>query len=207
MGAEEKAFLRGEVGVDGVAIEEIEDPVDRERGAALEAMSRGRAWLGREFLTWLLWRSNSGDPLCTVDDEDVSVIFVGPVILQGLAGDATEIRAKGFQSAYAEIVREALGRGLLVHQARLMIRHGEKTFEVTLDAEHLAFASAKIPKLLTEEADDQFSERLFLLNRLEAVVDGLWGAFTEVRAAPEWAEREVPGLQEWMQGEAPEGLD
>jgi hypothetical protein len=199
VGGEEAAFLRGEVGVDGQATEEARDEAEVERAKALEAMSRGRAWLGREFLTWLLWRSNAGAPLAAVEGEDVTVLFVGPVVLQGLAGDATELRAKGYQSAYADIVREALGRGLLVHQGRLRLQHGEEVYEVTLDAERLAFRSARLPKLLTKEADDRYLERMALLNRLSALVDALWTAFTEVRQGPEWSEREVPGLRRWIE--------
>lgn len=205
MASEETAFLRGDVGVDGRATEEERDEAEVSKGKALEALARNRTWLGRELLTWLLYKTNSGDPITAVDGEDIHVIFVGPVVLQGISGDATEVRAKGHQSAYADVVREALARGLLVHQARLRIMVEDKAWEVTLDAEHLSYKSASLPKLLTEETDDRLMERLELLDRMTKALDALWEAFVAVRAEPEWISREVPELRAWLDEVRDEG--
>lgn len=195
---DEGAFLAGELGADGLPTEAARDEAELDRAKALEAMQRGRAWLGREFLTWLLVKSNEGAPICTYDGEDASVIFVGSVVLQGVAGEATELSAKGYQAAYAAVVRGALARGLLIQQARLRLMHDEKVYEVTLDAEHLSMRSVTIPKVLTEETDDQLLERLFLVDRAAGLVDALWAAFVEVRAEPEWLDREVPAMRAWI---------
>lgn len=188
------------VGVDGQPLEAEADPEARDRAAARAAFARHRAWLGRELLTWLLFRSRSGTPVTAYDGEDVVVLFVGPVVLQGVAGDAVELRAKGHQAAYAEVVREALARGMLVHAARLRLQEGDRVYEVTLDAEQLAVRSAKLPEVLSEEEDDRLAERLFLVDRLAGLVDALWSAFSEVRSAPEWAAREVPAIRAWLEG-------
>ncbi len=92
----EDAFLRGAAGVDGAATEQDErDAQQVEQDAAREQLLRGRTWLGREFLTWLLWRSEAGEPLVELDGEGVVVLFTGKVLLRGLAGDVTELAAKG----------------------------------------------------------------------------------------------------------------
>ena len=124
--------------------------------------------------------------------------MVGQVILRGLAGDATELAVKGHLSAYSDVVRSAIDKGLLVHQARLRIQFGEQVYEVTLDAEHLDFKGAQIPKVLSEEDADQITERLFLCERLAGLVDALWGAFMEVRASGEWKKKAVPGIKRWV---------
>ncbi len=195
----EAAFLRGATGVDGAATEQDQrDAQEVERDAAREQYVRGRTWLGRELLTWLLWRSEAGEPLVEVDGEGVVVLFTGKVLLRGLAGDVTELAAKGTQAPYSAQVRQALGAGLLVHQARLRLTVGEQAWEVTLDAEFLDLRAARIPALLTEEADDQLVERLDLVARLGRMVDALVGAFLAARGARTWGTKTVPALQAWM---------
>ena len=197
-GREESEFLRGDIGADGLPIEEEKDEAELQRGAAVEALARNRAYLGREFLTWLLWMSNSGVTITEHEGEALSLLVVGQVILRGLAGDATELAVKGHLSAYSDVVRSAIDKGLLVHQARLRIQFGEQVYEVTLDAEHLDFKGAQIPKVLSEEDADQITERLFLCERLAGLVDALWAAFMAVRASPQWKKKAVPGIKGWV---------
>jgi hypothetical protein len=198
----EAAFLRGDAGVDGAATEQdVRDDAEVERDRAREQLLRGRTWLGRELLTWLLWRSESGDPLVEVDGGGVVVLFTGRILLRGLAGDVTEVAARGAAAPYAAQVRRALASGLLVHQARLRLTQGERAFELTLDAEHLDVRAAKLPELLTEAEDDRAAERLDLCEQLGRLVDALVAAFLEVRAAKAWARSTVPALRAWMEAD------
>ena len=199
----EGAFLRGQTGVDGVATEaDQRDEAEIERDRAREQLLRGRTWLGRELLTWLLWRSESGDPLVEVEGAGVVVLFTGRVLLRGLAGDVTEVTARGAAAPYAPQVKRALASGLLVHQARLRLTHGERSWEVTLDAEHLDVRAAKLPELLTEAEDDRAAERLDLCEQLVALVDALVEAFLADRAEKSWTRKIVPALRAWMEQDA-----
>ncbi|NPD27497.1 hypothetical protein D7Y27_39090 [Corallococcus sp. AB004] len=198
---EEAAFARGDVGVDGAATEEEKDEAEVEKGKAREQLLRGRAYLGREFMTWLLWRSESGDPLVEHAGAGVVVLYLGKVVLRGVAGDVTEMSAKGTLAPYSENVRHSLDRGLLVSQARLRISHSEREYEVTLDSEFLDIRAAKLPALMTEEEDDQLSERLELTEQLSAIVDALVQDFLAVRAGRAWSKQVVPALKAWMKGE------
>lgn len=195
------AFARGEVGIDGVETEEQKDAAEVEADKAREQLLRGKTWLGREFLTWLLWRSEGGDPLLEVDGLDLVVLFTGRLTLKGVKGEVTELAAKGTMAPYSEIIRYAIDRGLLVHQARLRLTHGERTWEATLDAEHLDVKSAKLPELLTEEEDDRQSERLDLADQLSGFVDALVDDFLALRQSRAWNQKVVPALKSWAQGE------
>jgi hypothetical protein len=199
----EAAFLRGEVGVDGAATDADErDAAEVERGKARDELLRGRTWLGRELLTWLLWRSESGDPIADADGPLV-VLFTGRITLRGLAGEVTELTARGAQAPYSAQVRRALDAGLLVHQARLRLTHGEgdgeRVYEATLDAEHLDVRGAKLPELVSGAEDDPLLERLALAAELSRLVDALVAAFLAERAGRGWARRTVPALKRWMQ--------
>ncbi len=197
----EAAIMRGDVGVDGAATEEKQDEAEVERGKAREALLRGRAYLGREFLTWLLWRSEAGETLVEFEKVGVTVLFLGRVVLKGVSGDVTELSARGAMAPYSEQVRQALDRGLLVHQARLLLTHGERAYEVTLDAEFLDIRAAKLPALMSEEEDSRTGERLFLAEQLSALIHTLVEAFVAIRAGRAWSKQVVPAMKEWMRGE------
>jgi hypothetical protein len=200
----EASILRGDAGVDGLPTEEERrDEAELEKDKAREQLLRGRTYLGRELLTWLLWRSESTEPVIDLDGAGVSVVFTGRLTLRGIAGDVTELVARGALAPYSAQVRRALDAGLLVHQARVRIEHAERVYEATLDAEFLDVRAAKLPELLTEEEDDRLLERLELAERLSAIVDALVGSFLDVRTSRAWRKR-VATLKAWMrQGEAP----
>lgn len=195
---EEAAFARGEVGVDGHATEEKRAAADVEKGKAREQFLRGKTYLGREFLTWLLWRTEGGEALLELEGEKVCALFGGRLSLRGIAGEVTELSVKGSEAAYSQIIRMAMDRGLLIHSARLLLTHGEKAYEVTLDAEFLDARAAKLPELMTDEQDDQLEERLFLAERLGAIVQALFEDFLRLRSGRRWAKEIVPEIKEWL---------
>ena len=194
----EAAFLRGETGVDGAATEAAKDKAEVERGKAREQFLRGKAWLGRECLTWLLYRSESAEPLLNLNKEPVSVLLADKLVLRGIAGDVIETSVRGATAPYSPLVRQALDRGLLVHQARLHLAHGERNYQVTLDAEYFDCKSAKLPELETDDKDDRLAERLRLADELSLLVRSLVEVFLKLRASAKWAKEEVPALKKWM---------
>jgi hypothetical protein len=196
----EAAFMRGDVGVDGQATEEQRDEAEVEKDKAREQLLRGRTYLGRELLSWLLWRSESGESLVEYEERPVTVLFTSKVVLKGVHEDVTEMTARGATAPYSSEVRHALDRGLLVHSARLCFTHGDRQYEATLDAEHLDVRSAKLPQLMTEEEDDTLQERLYLVEQLSGIVDALVEAFLAVRTSKRWRQKIVPAMKEWMQG-------
>lgn len=199
-GRAEAAFLRGDAGVDGLPTEaERRDAAEVERDRAREQLLRGGTALGRELLTWLLWRSESTEPVAELDGGAVSVVFTGRVVLRGVAGDVTELAARGALAPYAPDVRRAIAHGLLVHQARLRIEHAERAYEATLDAEFLDVRTAKLPELLADAEDDRRLERLELAERLSSIVDALVRAFLAVRTGRSWRRTAVPQLRAWAE--------
>jgi hypothetical protein len=194
---EEAAFLRGEVGVDGQAVEEVKDAAEVEREKAQEQFLRGKAFLGRELLTWLLWRSDLGEPVLVVDGQPVVVAFATRLVLRGISGDVVESTVKGAMAPYSPLVRRSLLKGLLVHQARVRLMHGELPFEVGLDAETFDLKSAKLPEVSKGEADDMLHERLALADQLGRVVEALIEAFLKLRQGHKWG-AEVVAMRAWM---------
>lgn len=194
------AFDRGALGVDGQATLEAKPKEETEKERAREQLLRGGTFLGRELLTWLLWRSESSEPIADLDGVAIELVMAGPIVLRGVHGEVTELSAKGGLSPYSEVVRFALDRGLLVHRVRARITLGERQFEATLDAEALDVKSAALPELLAEEEDDRVEERLFLVEQLCHIIDALVRAFIDVRASRRWSAT-VGELKAWMRGD------
>ena len=196
----EAAFMRGEAGVDGAAAEEARDKAEVERDKARDQFLRGKAWLGRECLTWLLYKSEAAEALITFEKQPLTVLLADRLVLRGIAGEVVESTVRGATAPYSPLVRRALDRGLLIHQARLHLEHGERRYEVTLDAEHWDIKSAKLPSLVSEEEDDRLQERLYLSEQLAGLVRALVEAFLALRASARWGKEEVPAMKAWMAG-------
>jgi len=195
---EDAKFERGEIGADGQAVEDKKDAAEAEQDKAREQFLRGKAYLGREFLTWLLWRSESGDPVLELDGAPVTVLFVAKVVLRGVSGEIVENTARGQMAPYSPLVRRMMDRGLLVHQGRLRLTHGEKAYEAALDAEFLDVKGGVLPDLLTREEDDRLLERLYLTEQLGRIVQTLLEEFLKLRASKKWQSQVVPAMKEWM---------
>lgn len=193
----ETKFLKGETGVDGASVKEAVDPAVTEQAKAREGLLRGRTWLGRECLTWLLWRSESTQALTTVEGEEVQVVFHGRLTLRAGGGEVTELQVKGVTAPYAQLVKSALTRGLLVHAARLQLTWGEQVYDLALDAEFFDVRSAKLPQLLQEEEAERLTERLELAGRASTLLDALVQEFLKVRLGKGWEAKVVPALLAW----------
>src|SRR5688572_25792750 len=103
---EEAKFHKGEVGVDGAETEqELRDPAEVEKDKAREQLLRGRTYLGRELLTWLLWRTESSEPFIVHEKLPVQILFLGRIVLRGLQGEVVELSAKGTMAPYSLQVR------------------------------------------------------------------------------------------------------
>ncbi|MFT3706131.1 MAG: hypothetical protein QM817_00555 [Archangium sp.] len=195
---EERAFLRGEVGVDGQATEEEQDLEQVEAGKAREALLRGRTWLGRECLTWLLWKSESTEAVITHDKKDVVVVFNGKLNVRAGAGEVLEAQVKGVTSPYSKLMKKALSQGLLVHVAKMQVTHGEQVYDFVLDAEFFDLRAVKLPALMQEGDDAQLTERLELATLASGLADALVAAFVKERSAKTWSSKVVPEMKEWM---------
>jgi hypothetical protein len=196
-------FARGETGVDGAATEETADAEAVEQAKAQEALLRGRTWLGREAFTWLLWKSESTEPILTLDRKPVSVVFNDKLSLRAGGGEVVELAVKGVASPYSELVRRAIRAQLMPHVVRIQLTHGDQTYDASLDAECFDIKSAKLPALLQEEESERLTERLEFAGRLSALVDAIIEHFMELRTSRTWDSRCVPAIKEWLASRKP----
>ena len=145
---------------------------------------RNTAHLGRDFLTWLWFKSDSQDGLVKVGEESATaeIWFTDRIVLSA-HGDAPERVAVSTEdpSGNAE-ARTGLRQGKKVDQARLQIVKGQREWLVSVKGETLALGGIKIPELLTREEDDRIRERLLLLDQLDSVIHSLFQKFMVIRS-------------------------
>jgi hypothetical protein len=155
-----------------------------------------RRFVGREFLVWLWFESE-------VAEGHFDVEGFGPceILLEGqiaLTQDKEQSRLKGAAPSMTPEAHEALRQGKLPAQARVRVKRGELEYAFVFTAETLGLGAVKIPKVMTEEGDDQFYERMYLVEDLESMLGTLYAKFVALRLSPAWDEAVVPAIRAWM---------
>jgi hypothetical protein len=163
-----------------------------------EDETQDHAFLGREFLTWLLWRADRGEATFSAEDGDFAVAFGGRARLQGMGSDVTDAVLKGRSPAHGIEVRAGLGAGRTLREAELRLTRGEREFRFSLLAETLDLKSVKLPARLTDEDDDRLTERMTLLEELEKAIQVMYLDFIKERIRPVWTRSVVPALRSWV---------
>ncbi len=163
-----------------------------------EEGAEDHAFLGREFLTWLLWRADRGEATFSDDDGDFALAFGGRARLVGVGADVTDAILKGRSPAHGVETRAALGAGRTLREAELRLTRGEREFRFTLVAETLDLKSVKLPARLTDEGDDRLGERMALLEELEKAIAVMYVEFVKERTRPVWNRSVVPALRDWV---------
>jgi hypothetical protein len=158
-----------------------------------------RRFLGREFLVFLWFESELFDGLIPVEG-------FGPCELRleswiTLSCDKEQARLKGVTPSAEPEAHQALRQGKLPSQARLRVTAGELTYVFALHADTLALASVKIPSVVKEEADEQFYERMYLVEELESLLAALYAKFMAVRLSTAWEGHVLPAVRAWVRGE------
>ena len=156
------------------------------------------AFLGREFMTWLLWRVDQGEETFGAGEQAFTLGFGSRVRLDALAGDVTAAVLRGGPAAHSVMARAGIGAGSMLREAELRAVRGEKEWRFTLDADSFDLKGVKLPELLTEEDDDRFLERIALTLELDALVKAAFAEFARERARPSWRRAVVPAIREWV---------
>lgn len=159
-------------------------------------------FLGREFLTWLWFRSDSQEGVFDLGELGTAeILFEGKMTLEPDGeerGDSVTCAGAGFRLGEA---RFALTRGKKVTRASLRLIRGDDEWSFSLDSAWLNFSGLKVPKVMQdagEDADGLFYERMFLIEQPIAVVNALFEEFVRIRVSSEWGRVELPALEEWI---------
>lgn len=175
----------------------------------LPALVQAKRFLGREFLTWLVYRAEETGGLFDAPDGPVEVHLGDRLVLAGAEDDRARLTIVGAGDVRAEI-GAGLRRGKVIDRARLTIRRGERQWELTLDGGVLDVGALRCPPLGDRDrgvhADPRaaFENDLFLrladIEEALGVLDALFAEFARLRVSETWPREIVPALRGWAEG-------
>ncbi|MBI4773577.1 MAG: hypothetical protein HY788_05245 [Deltaproteobacteria bacterium] len=163
------------------------------------------SFLGREFLTWLWFKSEERNGTVHLPDTgDVFIQFQKRIVLESGEGEYAEtVSCQGFHADLAE-GKAALREGKKVREARITLGVGSQEWEFTFKADQFQFQSMKLPKTmpLSEEEQDlepRLLERISLVEEPVQAMQRLFEQFLSKRLGSAWIDEELPSLRKWMQ--------
>ncbi len=165
----------------------------------LARLIEGRRFLGREFLVFLWFDSELFEGRLEVPGMGVAELMLENQIT--LVQEKEESRLKGAMPAGSPEAREALRQGKLPTAARMRVTLGELSFAFVFSADTLSISAVKIPQVVKQESDEQFYERMYLVEELEAMLAALYAEFLALRLSPVWTTQLVPAIRAWVHDE------
>lgn len=167
---------------------------------------REKAFLGREFLTWLWFKSDqSGGMIEIPGKRTVEVLFLDRMTLDLSDVDTPQtVTLKGQHSELREGLA-ALKEGKKIEEARISVRVGDNDFAVTLKGTWFSYGSLRTPPILPvsetekdEETEATFLEKVSLVEEGLAIIDDLFTYFLQVRLSERWEAEEVKAVRAWI---------
>ncbi|MDD3473740.1 MAG: hypothetical protein PHS86_13245 [Syntrophaceae bacterium] len=166
---------------------------------------REKAFLGREFLTWLWFKSDQTGGIIEIPGKKpIQVIFLDRMTLD--LSDVETPQTVSIKGEYSEL-REglaALREGKKIEEARISLKGDENEFTMVLKGTWLSFGSFKTPAILPSderdadlEAEGNFLEKISLVEEGMSLVDDLFKYFVKSRISEAWELAEVPSMKKW----------
>lgn len=158
-----------------------------------------KEFLGREFLTWLWFKSETQEGTFTLDKSKQAVLWFDDRVVLQSAGNAM-VTCQGESSELIE-ARHALRDGKKVTQAKIKLIVGDNDWSFTLDSTWLNLKGVKTPRVMLDTKEDPeglFYEKASLLDTAISVVEQLFIQFIKIRISAKWDSKEVPAIRKWI---------
>lgn len=160
---------------------------------------------GREFLTWLWFKSEERDGMITIaPEEDVEMRFVRRIVLTSGDGDYSEqVVCQGMHADLKE-GKEALRQSKKIKEARIQLCRDADSWEFTFKADRFQFQALKLPAAMGTEDDEKDDEgktleRIYLLERAVNTMERLFEIFMQIHLSRKWETEEMMRMTEWLQ--------
>ena len=165
----------------------------------------GPPLLGREFLTWLWFKSEErGGAVQVSGAADVEISFARRLVLESGGGEYSEnIVCQGLHAELKE-GKAAIQEGKKVKEARLQLGIGPEKFEFTLKGDSFHFQTLRFPAGVedAEEAENdkggRVLEKIYLVEKAMKTADQLFSSFLKRRLSPQWTSEEIPRIRKWL---------
>lgn len=169
---------------------------------------RRTQFLGREFLTWLMFRAAQDDGIFRDEEGDVVEVFFERALTLDGENPAREMSTiKVDEPTRSEEVMLSLRLGKKVSRARLTLVTEGREYALVLDAASLTMRSIKLPDAPAMDPIENMVEKTEYCRDLEDVVHRLFVRYVRMRLDPDaWAD-EAAAIAGWLAGTPPLGED
>ncbi|NBO37069.1 hypothetical protein EBU99_00630 [bacterium] len=165
---------------------------------SLRYLQTNQAFLGREFLTWLWYHTESGRHEINLGELGIYKLYVDDrLVLSSSSGSAHEQALKGGTPAYAAEALVALQSGKLVHEAKFILQDNERQWMWSMRADDLALRSVRLPTVQAPDASTHMQARIANTQLLVDVVETLFKMYLDIRMSSNFTE-ELRKIQDWM---------
>lgn len=173
----------------------------------LNTMTKAKAFLGREFLTWLWYVIESEESLSietSSGTQEVELWIDDKLVLESSSARAHENVLKGGDPSKAEEAAAALRSGKTVKELKLGMQiKGTGEFICSLNAAELTPKSLMLPEMATDDGEETvatpIAHRINLMNQFLDVFDGIFGLFLEDRVEDTWNDKHLEDIRTWVQ--------
>ncbi len=161
---------------------------------------------GREFLTWLFWRTDrEGGRFELPKSGEIFLWIEDRLVFKDGGEKPASTAVSGGDPARAPESKAALAGGKRLARVKVGLKRGEREWSLTLDGETLDVTALKIPALFTEREDEVLYERVALLEEAVFAVEELFGQFARARVSGTWERGEQAAIARWIAEAAPGG--
>ena len=154
-------------------------------------------FIGREFLMWLLYRSEQDGGSFELEGEYINFRVEDQLKLEG-EGDVRQTDLKKGVPSISEEARIALRTGKLPTRMRVRLVVGDDEYYFVLDADLLEVRSAKIPTVPMKEAVLRLDQRMFHLSQVYRILELLFRLFAFERLDGDRWQASVRDIHQWI---------
>jgi hypothetical protein len=157
-----------------------------------------KAFLGKEFLTWLWFRSERDGRVDLPKAKPIEVEIMGPILLDAPYGDARASTLRGDSPATSPEAHTALLEGKKLKRARLRLATQDAEWALTLDGETFHLSGAALPAGGRLPLEDLLALRVASARELEETMTVLFERFLEIRLDKKHWAGELEAIHEWV---------
>ena len=161
-------------------------------------------FLGREFLLWLWYcEEQSPDTLQGFlpegsSDEELRIFLDNKIIFEPLLAMGDRYSLSGEEPSTSPEAAYALQLNKIPSEVKLKVVRGDRGWSLAIKGDDLQIRSLKIPKVLSPHEEEHFSERMYLLDEIEDVLQSVFVGFVRLRISAAWALTRQ-AIQQWIE--------
>lgn len=168
----------------------------------IKFLQNNKHFLGREFLTWLWFKTETTAKTIKHNDYGKFELIVDDkIVLSSNSSTVKENSLKGGTPAFSKEAGNALLSGKMAQELRFILQNQESQWFFTLNANDLNVKNLKCPHIPAEDSTSYFIQRISLIRLVNDLVDTLLKEYLVLKMSAQ-LEQEIENLQDWMTSKA-----